>query len=248
MAIIEVKEWSVGYGDTEVLKDISLSVPARRISALIGPSGCGKTTLLKSMNRLLEEDIGAYSEGEIVFNGRNIADIPCHTLRRRIGIVFQTPLPFPFSVEKNMLYALNFHYSLGKEERRALIVEKLKAAGLYDEVKYRMRLAAKKLSGGQQQRLCIARSLTLDPEVILLDEPCSSLDPRSTARVEETLRRLSEDITVIIVTHNLAQARRIADYAFFLCDGRLVEAGEAARLFENPQQEETRRYLAGHIG
>lgn len=245
--VMEVRGWNVCYGKTKVLKDINLSFPDRKISALVGPSGCGKTTLLNSLNRLIEEDSAARTTGEIFFKERNIADIPNQELRRKVGIVFQTPTPFPFSIEKNMLYAVNFHHSFNKEEKKFLIIEKLKLAGLYDEVRDRLQLSANKLSGGQQQRLCIARSLTLEPEVLLLDEPCSSLDPRSTARIEETLKRLVKEVTIIIVTHNLAQARRIADYAAFLCDGRLVEKGEATRFFANPREEETRQYLAGYI-
>ncbi|MFH7319369.1 phosphate ABC transporter ATP-binding protein [Desulfurivibrio sp. D14AmB] len=246
-SVMELRDWRVFYGDTAVLKGINLCFPARQITALIGPSGCGKTTLLKSLNRLLEEEISARTAGEILFNRQPISAIPHETLRRKVGIVFQTPTPFPFSIEKNMVYALNFHHRLGREEKRALVAEKLELAGLYDEVKDRLKLAAGKLSGGQQQRLCIARSLTLDPEVLLLDEPCSSLDPGSTARIEETLRRLAQEMTIIIVTHNLAQARRIAHHVAFISEGRLVEQAPAEQFFARPRQEQTRRYLAGQL-
>ena len=247
-SVMELRGWHVFYGETPVLKGINLRFPARQITALIGPSGCGKTTLLKSLNRLLEEEPLARAEGEILFNRQPINAIPPETLRRKVGIVFQTPTPFPFSIEKNMVYALNFHRRLGREEKRALVAEKLELAGLYDEVKDRLKLAASKLSGGQQQRLCIARSLTLDPEVLLLDEPCSALDPRSTARIEETLQRLAREMTIIIVTHNLAQARRIAHHVAFISEGRLVEEAPAEQFFVQPQHELTRSYLTGQIG
>ncbi|ADH87314.1 phosphate ABC transporter ATP-binding protein [Desulfurivibrio alkaliphilus] len=246
--IIQVNNWHVSCGDTPVLSDINLDFPANRITALIGPSGCGKTTLLKSINRLLEEESQAQTRGRIRLQGQDIAAIPKETLRRRVGIVFQTPTPFPFSIEKNMLYALNYHQQLSREEKKARMLETLRLAGLYDEVKDRLRLSAAKLSGGQQQRLCIARSLTLEPEVLLLDEPCSSLDPRSTARIEETLQLLAQQMAVIIVTHNLAQARRIAHHVAFLNEGLLLEEREATHFFAQPRHEAARQYLAGQLG
>lgn len=246
--IIQIKDWQVAYGNTPVLSEINLNLPAKRITALIGPSGCGKTTLLKSINRLLEEEPQAQTAGRIQLQGQDIAAIPKETLRRRVGIVFQTPTPFPFSIEKNLLYALNYHQQLSRAKKKARVLETLRLVGLYEEVKDRLQLAAGKLSGGQQQRLCIARSLTLEPEVLLLDEPCSSLDPRSTARIEETLKRLAQQMAVVIVTHNLAQARRIAHQVAFINEGRLVEEQEAGQFFARPRHEATREYLAGHLG
>lgn len=247
-AVMELKNVHVAYGETPVLHDISLSFPKNRITALLGPSGCGKTTLLKSLNRLLEEEAGASVTGEILFLDKNIKDIPSETLRKKIGIVFQVPTPFPFTIYKNMAYALKYHNNAGKKELEKIITEKLQLTGLYEEVKDRMHLQASKLSGGQQQRLCIARSLTLNPDVILLDEPCSSLDPKATARIEEALVRLAEHVSIIIVTHNLGQARRIAHYSAFLWDGKLVEYKPTEQLFNRPEKEQTKNYLEGYLG
>jgi len=247
-AVMEMKDWKVNYGEATVLNDVNIAFPENRITALIGPSGCGKTTLLKSLNRLLEEEVSAQTQGEVTFKGRSIKDIHCETLRQKVGIVFQTPTPFPFSVEKNMVYALNYHYSMDRQAKNELISEKLKLAGLYDEVKDRMGFSAANLSGGQQQRLCIARSLTLNPDVLLLDEPCSSLDPKATAKIEETLQRLAQEVTIIIVTHNMAQARRIANHVAFFIDGELVEYQPKDDFFNRPHKEETRQYLEGLMG
>ena len=247
-AVMEVKDWKVKYGEVTVLNDVNIAFPENKITALIGPSGCGKTTLLKSLNRLLDEEVSAQTQGEITFKDRSIKDFHCETLRQKIGIVFQTPTPFPFSIEKNMAYALDYHFAMDRQNKKNLISEKLKLAGLYDEVKDRMDLSATNLSGGQQQRLCIARSLTLNPDVILLDEPCSSLDPKATAKIEETLLRLAQEITIIIVTHNMAQAKRIANHVAFFIDGELVEYQPTNDFFNHPQKEETRQYLEGLIG
>ncbi|SFH83185.1 phosphate ABC transporter ATP-binding protein, PhoT family [Tindallia magadiensis] len=245
---IAIKNWHVHYGKTEVLQDISLEIPEKKITALIGSSGCGKTTLLKSINRLTEEEPTAATQGEILLKGTSIQSLPLEILRRRIGLVFQTPTPFPFSIKKNMEYGIRYHEKLTAKEESLLIEETLKMAGLYEEVKDRMNLSAVRLSGGQQQRLCIARSLTLNPDVLLLDEPCSSLDPKSTAVIEDTLKKLSKKVSIVIVTHNMAQAKRIADYTAFISNGVLVEVQETEALFREPKQEETRCYLEGLIG
>lgn len=246
--VMKLKNVHVSYGHTPVLHDISLAFPQKRITALLGPSGCGKTTLLKSLNRLLEEETEASVAGEILFQGKNIEDIPSDTLRKKVGIVFQVPTPFPFTIYKNMSYALKYHNNAGKKELKEIITEKLKLTGLYEEVKDRMHLPASKLSGGQQQRLCIARSLTLNPDLILLDEPCSSLDPKATARIEEALVRLAEHVSIIIVTHNLGQARRIAHHSAFLWEGELVEYKPTEELFNRPENEQTKSYLEGYLG
>lgn len=246
--VIELKNVSVYYGDTQVLHNISLEFAQKRITAILGPSGCGKTTLLKALNRLLEEETEATVKGEILFQGKNIKNISSEYLRKKIGIVFQVPTPFPFSVYKNMAYALKYHNNYNKEKLEEVIIEKLKLTGLYEEVRDRMNMPASKLSGGQQQRLCIARSLTLNPDLILLDEPCSSLDPKSMARIEETLIRLSEHVSIIIVTHNLGQARRIAHNSAFLWDGELVEYRSTDELFTQPEKEKTKNYMQGYLG
>ncbi|RQD76797.1 MAG: phosphate ABC transporter ATP-binding protein [Candidatus Syntrophonatronum acetioxidans] len=246
--VMELKNVSIAYGSTQVLHNISLEFPQKRITALLGPSGCGKTTLLKALNRLLEEETEGKVKGEIFFQGKNIQEIPSDYLRKKIGIVFQVPTPFPFSIYKNMAYALKYHNSYSKKELEEVIIEKLKLTGLYEEVRDRMHMPASKLSGGQQQRLCIARSLTLNPDLILLDEPCSSLDPNSMARIEETLVRLSEHVSIIIVTHNLGQARRIAHNSAFLWEGELMEYRSTEELFFQPEKEKTKNYLEGYLG
>ena len=248
MHALAIENWNVSYGKTKVLQNINLQIPEKKITALIGPSGCGKTTLLKSINRLTEEEKTAITSGDILLKGESLGKMPLETLRRRIGLVFQTPTPFPFSILKNMQYAIRYHEKQSQKDEMHIIEEKLKMAGLYDEVKDRMNLSAVRLSGGQQQRLCIARSLTLNPDILLLDEPCSSLDPKSTATIEETLRNLANEVSIVIVTHNMAQAKRIADYTAFVNDGKLVEMQETEALFKNPQQEESRRYLEGLMG
>jgi len=247
-SVLELKNINVSYQNTPVLHNISMSFSEKRITALIGPSGCGKTTLLKSINRLIEEEKGAELKGEVLFNGENIFNIPAETLRKKIGIVFQVPTPFPFSVSKNLAYAFKYHNHSSKLEMEKAMTEKLKMTGLYEEVKNRMHMPATKLSGGQQQRLCIARSLMLNPDLLLLDEPCSSLDPGATARIEEALTELSKHVSIIIVTHNLGQARRIADYSAFLWEGELVEYKSTGELFARPEKNKTHDYLEGYLG
>ena len=243
--IIKLKNLSVFYGEEEVVKEVNLSFKKNKVTALIGHSGCGKTTILKTMNQLIAEEKNARVKGTVIFKEQSIDKMDVETLRKTIGIVFQNPTPFPFSIEKNMLYPLDYHGGYGKKEKQQMIQEKLEKTGLYEEVKDRMNFSAQKLSGGQQQRLCMARSLTLNPEVLLLDEPCSSLDPKSTKKIEQTLKDLSENITVIIVTHNMAQARRIADYVAFFSEGRLIEYGETEKVFQYPKKEETKQYVEG---
>ena len=246
--IMTLHNVSASYDGREVLSDLSLDIPARRITAVIGPSGCGKTTLLRCMNGLLTEEKGVSVSGRILLDGQEIKSMQKDVLRRRVGLVFQTPAPFPFSIYKNMTYAPRYYGIRDKASLEALVKEKLQMAGLYDEVREDLGRNALKLSGGQQQRLCIARALTVDPEVLLLDEPCSALDVKSSAVIEEMLTELKKQYTIVIVTHNIAQARRISDYGAFLLGGRLVEWGESDQLFGCPAQEETRAFLAGIYG
>lgn len=246
--ILSLRTVSASYDGKSALEQISLDIPEKKITAIVGPSGCGKSTLLRCLNGLLEEEPGASMTGEITLDGTTIREIPKDELRRRVGLVFQTPTPFPFSIYKNMAYAPQYYGLREKKKLDALVREKLELAGLYDEVKDDLDKSASKLSGGQQQRLCIARALTVEPEVLLLDEPCSALDVKSTRIIEQLLLRLREQYTVVIVTHNLAQARRIADRTVFLYNGRLVEYGETEQLFTAPQQEETRDFLSGIFG
>ncbi|MGF7184662.1 phosphate transport system ATP-binding protein [Desulfitispora alkaliphila] len=246
--ILSMKQVDVSYGKTQVLNQVTMNIRKNRITAIIGPSGCGKSTLLKTFNRMLEEEPGATVNGSICFQGTDISKVPREYIRQKIGLVFQTPTPFPFSVEKNMRYALDYHGLSGSRKASEIIEEKLRLAGLYHEVKDRMHLSATKLSGGQQQRLCIARALTLEPDVLLLDEPCSSLDPKATIQIEEALATLASRVTIVIVTHNLAQARRIAHDTAFICDGKLVEYSNSKDFFSNPKHSDTQAYLEGMFG
>jgi len=246
--ILTLKDVTITYDKKPALEQVSLSFPKNQITAVIGPSGCGKTTLLRAMNRMLEEDPGAAVAGQILLNGDDVRKLPPEELRRRVGLVFQTPAPFPFSIYKNMTFALRYYGVQNKERLDAAVREKLTLAGLYEEVKDRLDKNALKLSGGQQQRLCIARALTAEPEVLLLDEPCSALDVKSIEAIETMLLKLRETYTIILVTHNIAQARRIADYTAFFNNGRLVEFGEKDALFLQPRQEETKAFLSGIYG
>ena len=246
--ILEIKDFSVNYGKSRVLKNINLEIEKNRITAIIGPSGCGKSTFLKSLNLMITEEKSSEMLGEIYFNGKNIKDFQKENLRKKIGLVFQTPTPFPFSIYKNMIYAPVYYGIKDKKELDKIVKEKLILAGLYDEIKDEMNKSALSLSGGQQQRLCIARELTVEPEILLLDEPCSALDIQNTMKIEEMLKNLSSKYTIVIVTHNLAQAKRIADKTAFFFDGELVEYGDTEDIFTNPKDEKTKNYINGIFG
>ena len=246
--ILEIKDFSVNYGKSRVLKNINLDIERNRITAIIGPSGCGKSTFLKSLNLMITEEKSSEMLGEIYFNGKNIKDFQIENLRKKIGLVFQTPTPFPFSIYKNMIYAPVYYGIKDKKELDKIVKEKLVLAGLYDEIKDEMNKSALSLSGGQQQRLCIARELTVEPEILLLDEPCSALDIQNTMKIEEMLKNLSSKYTIVIVTHNLAQAKRIADKTAFFFDGELVEYGDTEDIFTNPKDEKTKNYINGIFG
>ncbi len=245
LSVMEIEHLTAGYGTYEVLHDLSASIPRHQITAVIGPSGCGKSTLLKCLNRMLTEEKGAHCHGTVRLNGSDISQIPAEELRRRIGMVFQTPTPFPMSVFKNMTYAPVYYGGLSRKQLNELVVEKLQLTGLYDEVRDQLHQSALKLSGGQQQRLCIARALTVNPEILLLDEPCSALDVKSSRKIEQLLTDLRQQYTILIVTHNLAQAKRISDHVLFLHDGNLIEQGTVTEVFEHPKQELTREFLTG---
>lgn len=246
--ILEIKDFSVNYGKSRVLKNINLEIEKNRITAIIGPSGCGKSTFLKSLNMMITEEKSSEILGKIYFNGKNIKDFQIENLRKKIGLVFQTPTPFPFSIYKNMIYAPVYYGIKDKKELDKIVKEKLILAGLYDEIKDEMNKSALSLSGGQQQRLCIARELTVEPEILLLDEPCSALDIQNTMKIEEMLKNLSSKYTIVIVTHNLAQAKRIADKTAFFFDGELVEYGDTEDIFTNPKDEKTKNYINGIFG
>ena len=244
-AMITLHEFGVAYENKPVLENVNTAIRKNRITAIIGPSGCGKSTMLKAMNRMLELQSDAKIRGSIHLNGEDIQTIPADELRRRVGLVFQTPTPFPMSIYKNMTYAPLYYGIHGKQKLEQIVQEKLEVTGLWEEVKDELNKNALKLSGGQQQRLCIARALTADPEILLLDEPCSALDVKSTQIIEELLLKLKEQYTIVIVTHNLFQARRIADDCIFMLNGQLWEQNTTEELFNNPQKQETKDYLQG---
>ena len=240
--MIEVKELRAGFGKKEILRGIDLVIPEKKIIAVVGQSGCGKTTFLKSLNRILEEE-GGYIKGQILLDGENVMKFPKTQLRKRIGIVFQQPIAFPYSIERNLTYVLKYHYQLNKEQMCEKCVECIKKARLYEEVKNQMNMSAVKLSGGQKQRLAIARTLCVEPEVLLLDEPCSALDMKNTIAIEEMLMELKEQYTIVIVTHNLAQAKRIADNVVFMDQGRILEITEKEQFFTNPVSEQAKEQI-----
>jgi phosphate transport system ATP-binding protein len=243
-------ELSVSYGDKPAVSGVTLPVRQGEVLGLIGPSGCGKTTLLRSLNRLTELTPSARRGGQITLDGEDIDATEVTSLRRRVSMVFQQPNPFPMSVFDNVAYALRQQGSRRprRADLRPAVIDALQRAGLYDEVADDLDHPALRLSGGQQQRLCIARALAAQPEVLLLDEPCSALDPRSTATIEELIVRLRAEIAVVIVTHNLQQAWRIADYVGFMYLGELVEYGPAEQVFGAPHAARTREYVSGAFG
>ena len=248
--IIEVNHVDFYYGENPALKNISVEVAAKKATAFIGPSGCGKTTLLRCLNRMNDLVLGTRVTGSIKFDGKNINDPDTDViqLRRRVGMIFQKWNPFPKSIYENVVYGLRI---VGVTDRRYLdeVVEtNLKRAALWDEVKDNLHKSAADLSGGQQQRLCIARALAVEPEVLLMDEPCSALDPISTAKIEELIHELKESFTIVIVTHNMQQAARVSDYTAFFYLGELIEFGETSTLFTLPQIRQTEDYITGRFG
>lgn len=251
---LETRRLSVSYNGRTVLRDVSLPIHKCCATAIIGPSGCGKSSFLMALNRLTDLIPGASITGEVLLDGDDLLadDVNVTVVRRRIGMIFQKPNPFPLSIEHNLTLALE-HHGVKARVRQAEIVEtSLRAVGLWQEVKDTLHASGLALSGGQQQRLCIARAIALQPEVLLMDEPCSALDPYASAQVEELIRALAKRFTVVVVTHNLPQAQRVSDYAALFWQeegyGKLVEAGPTEVLFDNPQHAETRAYVQGVIG
>lgn len=246
--VIAARQLSVFYGDVPALKNVSLDIPARQVTALIGPSGCGKSTFLRAVNRMNELTPGVRAEGSLTVHGREVADWEVTELRRRVGMVFQRPNPFPMSIYDNVAYGPRLHGVRGRKRLDGVVEAALRDAGLWEEVRERLKKSALALSGGQQQRLCIARALAVEPEVLLMDEVTSALDPVSAAGVEELMVSLQERCTVVLVTHNLAQARRVSDRTAFFLSGELVEQAGTARLFTLPQDPRTRNYVSGRFG
>ncbi len=248
---IEVRNLSFWYGDKQVLFGNTLPVHEHAVTAFIGPSGCGKSTHIRCYNRIFELYRGHRAEGEVLLDGVNVLDakaIDALTLRRRIGMIFQKPTPFPMSIFDNIAYGLRLHERLPKSETEGRVEEALKAAALWDEVKDKLRQPGAALSGGQQQRLCIARALAVEPEVLLMDEPCSALDPIATAKIEELIDELKSRLTIVIVTHNMQQAARVSRYTAFFYMGRLVEFGDTEQIFTTPREKQTEDYITGRFG
>ncbi|HEX8296413.1 MAG TPA: phosphate ABC transporter ATP-binding protein PstB [Chthoniobacteraceae bacterium] len=248
--LIQVKDYSFFYGKSQALHGVNLDIPERQVTALIGPSGCGKSTLLRNFNRMNDLVDGTHHTGDIVLRGRSLydPDLEVIALRKRIGMVFQKSNPFPKSIYENVVYALRM---AGQADRKALeetAERSLRGAALWDEVKDRLHESALGLSGGQQQRLCIARAIANQPEIILMDEPCSALDPIATAKVEELIHELKRQFTIIIVTHNMQQAGRCSDQTAFFYLGKLIEFSRTEKIFTNPAQKQTEDYITGRFG
>ena len=246
--IITVNDLNLWYDQTQALKNISLEIPEKSITALIGPSGCGKSTFLKTLNRMNDLIPGVKITGEVCYHGENIFDAEVNNLRKEIGMVFQKPNPFPMSIYDNIAYGPRTHGIRSKAQLDEIVERALKGAAIWDEVKDRLKKNALGMSGGQQQRLCIARALAVEPEVLLMDEPTSALDPISTSRIEDLAMELKEKYTIVIVTHNMQQAVRISDQTAFFLLGDLVEYGSTEEMFSNPRDKRTEDYITGRFG
>jgi phosphate transport system ATP-binding protein len=248
--VVEVHNLSLYYGHSHALKSISLAIPEKLVTAFIGPSGCGKSTLLRCLNRMNDLIDGVRIEGEVRIHGHNIyaPKVDVIELRKRVGMVFQRSNPFPKSIHENVAYALRLHGTSDRRKIDEVVEQSLKGAALWDEVKDRLHDSAMGLSGGQQQRLCIARAIAIRPEIILMDEPASALDPIATAKIEELILELKRDYTIVIVTHNMQQAARISDRTAFFYLGEMVEYDHTATIFTNPTRKQTEDYVTGRFG
>lgn len=249
-AIINVRDFHFFYGDLEVLREISFDIPQHQATAIIGPSGCGKSTFIRCLNRMNDLVDSTRFKGTILLDDQDIHDpnLDIIELRRKVGMVFQKPTPFPKSIYENIVYGLRIGGEKNKKVLDDKVEQTLHRVALWDEVKDRLHNSALDLSGGQHQRLCIARAIAVDPEVILMDEPCSALDPRSTTRIEELIDELKGDYTIVIVTHNMQQAARVSDYTAFFYQGDVVEYGKTEQLFKNPRDKQTEDYITGRFG
>jgi len=248
--VIETRHLDLFYGNFQALKDINLNIEERKITALIGPSGCGKSTLVRVFNRMNDLIDGVRITGDVNVLGDNIltSETDLITLRQKVGMVFQRPNPFPLSVHENIIFGLKIHHKQSKEEFNDILEESLKSVTLWDDLKDRLDHSALKLSLEQQQRLCIARVLAMKPQIILMDEPCSALDPIATLRIEELMQELKKNYTIVIVTHNMQQAARASDNTAFLYLGELVEYGETKHIYSTPKEKRTEDYLTGRFG
>jgi phosphate transport system ATP-binding protein len=247
---IDIRDLSFFYGNNKALKNVSVPLYDRKVTAFIGPSGCGKSTLLRILNRIYELYPNQRATGEVLFDGRNILNPgqDINLLRAQIGMVFQKPTPFPMTIYENIAYGIRLFEKIGKSELDGRVESALKRAALWGEVKDKLKESGLSLSGGQQQRLCIARSVATKPEVILLDEPCSALDPISTAKIEELIDELVNDYTIVIVTHNMQQASRVSDFTAFMFLGELIEFGTTDQIFTSPTNKKTEEYITGRFG
>ena len=249
-SVISVQELCLWYGEHQALKNVSIKIPEKSITALIGPSGCGKSTFLKTLNRMNDLIPGVKITGSVEYKGENIFDpaMDVNELRRQVGMVFQKPNPFPMSIYDNIAYGPRTHGIRSKAKLDDIVERSLRGAAIWDEVKDRLKKNALGLSGGQQQRLCIARALAVEPDVLLMDEPTSALDPISTSKIEDLAMQLKEKYTIVIVTHNMQQAVRISDSTAFFLLGELVEYGDSEQLFSNPRDKRTEDYITGRFG
>src|SRR5579872_3708919 len=247
---VSIKNLEFYYGDSRALKGINLSLYANKTTAFIGPSGCGKSTLLRILNRMYDLYPAQRATGQVLFDGENLLDasVDINLLRARIGMVFQKPTPFPMTIYENIAFGIRLYERLSKAEIDARVETALRRAALWDEVKDKLATSGLGLSGGQQQRLCIARTVAVKPEVILFDEPCSALDPISTAKIEELIDELKQDYTIVIVTHNMQQAARVSDFTTFMYLGEMVEFDATATMFTTPKDKRTQAYITGRFG
>lgn len=250
MSKISIKNMDLFYGDFQALKNVNLEIPEKEVTAFIGPSGCGKSTLLKSLNRMNDLVSDCRITGEILLDGDNIyaKNYNVNLLRKRVGMVFQQPNPFPKSIYDNIAYGPRTHGIRDKHRLDEIVERSLKQAAIWDEVKDKLNKNALSISGGQQQRICIARALAVEPEVLLMDEPTSALDPISTNKIEDLVRQLRNDYTIVIVTHNMQQAGRVSDKTAFFLVGEICEFGDTAQIFQNPQDKRTEDYISGKFG
>lgn len=247
---ISVKHLNFFYGKAQALHDNTVDIDDKKVTAIIGPSGCGKSTHIRVYNRIFELYRDQKAAGEVLLDGRNILDpsVDLIELRRQVGMIFQKPTPFPMSVFDNVAYGIRLHYTIAKNELMEKVEHALKSAALWEEVKDGLHRPGTALSGGQQQRLCIARAIAVEPEVLLMDEPTSAIDPVATAKIEELIERLKSEYTIVIVTHNMQQAARISDKTAFFFEGHIVEFGSTRQIFTNPAQKQTEDYITGRFG
>jgi phosphate transport system ATP-binding protein len=248
--LFDCTDLNIWFGSTHAIKNVTMKIAAHKITAIIGPSGCGKSTFIRALNRMNDVIPICRTEGSVMYNGKDILapDIDVVEHRKKVGMVFQKPNPFPKSIFENIAYGPRIHGIKGTTRLNAIVEETLKATALWDETKDRLHLSAMGLSGGQQQRLCIARAMAVKPDVILMDEPCSALDPISTAKIEDLMIELKKDYTVVIVTHNMMQAARVSDYTAYFLLGELIEYNNTVNIFEYPQDKRTEDYITGRFG